>query len=45
MIAYGLIDPEDGVHMLDVELREQLTGTSFAPLSPLMVGQWAVVPG
>jgi SAM-dependent methyltransferase len=44
MVAYGLIDLDEANHLLDVELRQQLTGSSFAPLSPLMVGQWAQAP-
>ena len=44
MVAYGLIDLDEANHLLDVELRQQLTGSSFAPLSPLMVGQWARAP-
>lgn len=44
MVAYGLIDLDEANHLLDVELRQQLTGSSFAPLSPLMVGQWGRAP-
>lgn len=44
MVEYGFIGGEEGAHLLDVELREQLTSTAFAPLSPLMIGQWARVP-
>lgn len=44
MIDYGLVTADEGARLLDVELRAELTGCDFAPLSPLMVGQWGRTP-
>lgn len=43
MVEYGVIDQDDGEHLVAVQLREQLMSSRFAPLSPLMIGQWAWV--
>lgn len=43
MVEYGLVDSDEGEQLLAVELRDQLVGTAFAPLSPLMIGQWGRV--
>lgn len=45
MVEYGLLTDEEGSRLLDVELRDELVATPFAPLSPLMVGQWGRRPG